>query len=176
VSVETNTMGRNILTGTLGLLLAVVWAMAFLYQRHNVDFLLTVMSADAPAVLRLSSLWSLLQIGIPTLLVLPVAEVSVAMMFGARPLLRALRVALVTTAVLSVGVLLSNAGFAVARIADGGPALLPNPTINNELLAAVVTLGLQVALLALLRTPGNDDTHLDPQLATLPAPPVATHS
>lgn len=150
-------MGRHILTGTIGLLLAVVWAMAFLYQRHNVDFLLTVMSADAPAVLRISSLWSLLQIAIPALLVLPVAEISVAMMFGARPFVRVFRVAIITSAVLSVGVLVGQTGFAVFRVSAGQPAFLPNPTITNELLFALVTLGLQFALLALLQTPGNDD-------------------
>jgi hypothetical protein len=190
-------MGRHILTGTLGLLLAVVWGMAFFYQRHNVDFLLAVMSADAPAALRVSSFWSLLQIWIPALLVLPVAEISVAMMFGARPLFRAYRVAVATSAVLSVGTLVSQAAFAAVRVSAGHPVFLPNPTINNELLIALVTLGLQLALLTLLRTSGNLDTrqgssvsrgsddrtkpgstarssHLNPRRASMPTSPLAT--
>ena len=151
-------MGRHILTGTLCLLLAVVWAMAFLYQRNNVGFLMNVsLAADAPAVFRLTSIWSLLQIWIPALLVLPVAIISVWTMFGAKPVARLLRVGVAVTAILSIGVLVGQAGYAAVRVSAGQPASLPNPTINNELLFALVTLGLQLSVLALLRTPGSNN-------------------
>jgi hypothetical protein len=92
-------MKLRIVTGTFGVILAVVWAMAFLYQRNNVDFLMAVFVADAaPTGIRISSLWSVLQIWIPALLVLPVVAASIGTMFAARPMVRVLRIAVATGA------------------------------------------------------------------------------
>jgi len=157
---------RTIATGILGLTLALVWAMAFLYQRHNVDFLTAMMLADSPAAVKLSSLWSLLQIWIPTLLVIPVAAASVGAMFGVRQMVRGLRIAVTAGAVLSLGILVIYAGIAAPRVAGGEHFLLDNPRIRYELLVALGTLGLQLVLLALSRrSRGSDDALL---VAALP--------
>jgi hypothetical protein len=149
-------MRLRIVMGTLGLLLAVVWAMAFLYQRNNVDFLMAVFWADAPTAVRVSSLWSVLQIWITALLVLPVAATSIGTMFGSRRMVRVLRVGVATSAVLSLGILVIYAGMAVPRVAGGGPVVPANPRIYYELLVALGTLGLQIVLLVLFRRFGND--------------------
>ena len=148
---------RMIATGSFGLVLALVWAMAFAYQGHNVEFLTTMMLADSPLAVKLSSLWSVLQIWIPALLVIPVAAASVGAMFGIRPMVRVLRIAAGAGAVLSVGILMIYAGLAVPRVAGGGPILLDNPRIRYELLVAVGTLCLQLILLALCRRSGSSD-------------------
>ena len=184
---------RMIVTGTLGLILALVWAMAFLYQRSNVDFPMNLVVADAPAAVRVTSFWEVFQIWATALLVLPVAAASLGTMLGGRTPLRMLRVAVAASAVLSAGVLVIYAGWAVA---SGGPVLLANPRIYYELLVALGTLGLQIVLLLLSRGSGTNDaagalrssaangenqkpnqalqpSSRDPQLAALPAPPVA---
>ncbi|HLG59167.1 MAG TPA: hypothetical protein VI485_27745 [Vicinamibacterales bacterium] len=171
--------------------------MAFLYQRHNVDFLMAIFVADAPIAIKVSSLWSVLQIWITAVLVLPVAATSIGMMLGAKHMVRVFRVAVAASAVLSVGVLVIYAALAAPRVAGGGPVLLPNPRIHYELLVALGTLGLQIALLALCRRSGSNEmggvltssapsdkdqkpnkarqpSSRDPRLAKLPAPPFAT--
>ena len=188
-------MRLRIVMGTFGLILAVVWAMAFLYQRDNVDFLMAVFVADAPTAIRISSLWSMLQVWITALLVLPVVAASIGTMFAVRPMVRVLRIAVATGAVLSLGVLVIFAGVAAPRVAGGGPVLLANPRIYYELLVALSTLGLQIVLLVLLRRFGShtgsafgasaasdesqkpnkalQPSSRDPQLAAIPAPPFA---
>ena len=188
-------MRRRIVTATLGLVLALVWAMAFLYQRHNVEFLMAVFVANAPIVIKVSSLWSVLQIWIPAMLILPVAVTSIAVMFGAKRMVRVFRVLVATSAILSVGILVLYAAVAAPNVAHGGPALLPNPRIQYELFVALGTLGLQTVLLALCRRAGSDDkggvmrfsapsgkdqkpneaqpSSRDPRLAELAAPPFA---
>ena len=175
---------RMIATGTLGVVLAVVWAMSFLYQRHNVDFLTAMFLADSPVVLKVSSLWSVLQIWIPALLVIPVTAASVGAMFGVRAMVRVLRIAAAAGAV---------------RVDGGGPLLIDNPQIRYELLVAAGTLGMQLVLLALCRRSGSNDraslvsspsagdqnqmpdrtrepSSGDPQLAALPTGVVAQQS
>ena len=187
---------RSMMAGTLGLLLALVWAMAFLYQRHNLDFLMAAfVAADAPAAVKVSSLWSVLQIVTTALLVLPVAVASIGTMFGGRSMVRVLRVAVAASAFLSAGILVIYAGFAVPRVVSGGPALLGNSRIYVELLVALGTLGLQIVLLSLCRASGSDTpgalkpslasdegqkpnealppSSRDAQLAALPVPPLA---
>jgi hypothetical protein len=148
-------MRLRVVMGTLGLILALVWAMAFLYQRNNVDFLMAMFWADAPTAVRVSSLWSALQIWITALLVLPVAATSIGTMFGARRMVRVLRIGVATSAVLSVGVLVIYTGMAVPRVAGGGPVVPANPRIYYELLVALGTLGLQIVLLVLFWRFGN---------------------
>jgi hypothetical protein len=148
---------RRIVAGTLGLVLALVWAMSFVYQRSNVGFLMAVVIADAPLAVRAASLWSVLQIWTTALLALPVASMSIVAMCGGRSVIRVLRVMVVVSAVVSAGVLLFYAGFAVPSVVSGGPGLLANPRIYSEVLVALATLGLQFALLALWRrADGND--------------------
>jgi hypothetical protein len=181
--------------GTLGLVLALVWAMAFLYQRNNVSFLMAMFLADAPTGVRISSLWSMVQIWLTALLVLPIAATSIGTMFGAKSMVRVLRLAVAIGVVLSVGILVIYASVAAPRVAGGGPIILANPRIYYELLVALGTLGLQVVLLALFRRSGSDTdgalrTSLasdetqkpnkalqpssgDPQLAALATPPCA---
>jgi len=189
-------MRLRIVTGTLGLVLALVWAMAFLYQRHNVDFLMAVFVADAPIAIKVSSLWSVLQVWTTAVLVLPVAATSIGVMLGAKHMVRVFRFAVAASVVLSVGVLVIYAALAAPRVAGGGPILLPNPRIYYELLVALGTLGLQIVLLALFRRSGSNDrgealrssaasdesqkpnqalqpSSRDPQLAAMPAPPFA---
>jgi hypothetical protein len=148
---------RRIVAGTLGLVLALVWAMAFLYQRSNVAFLMAVAIADAPLAVRASSLWSVLQIWTTALLALPVALMSIAAMCGGRSVIRVLRITVVVSAVVSAGVLLFYAGFAVPSVVSGRPGLLANPRIHYEVLVALATLGLQLALLALWRRADGHD-------------------
>ena len=190
---------RMIATGTLGVVLAVVWAMSFLYQRHNVDFLTAMFLADSPVVLKVSSLWSVLQIWIPALLVIPVTAASVGAMFGVRAMVRVLRIAAAASAVLSLGILLIYAGLSAPGVAGGGPLLIDNPQIRYELLVAAGTLGMQLVLLALCRRSGSNDraslvsspsagdqnqmpdrtrepSSGDPQLAALPTGVVAQQS
>jgi hypothetical protein len=149
---------RMIVAGTLGLVLALVWAMAFLYQRHNVNLLMAMLRAEAPPSVRISSFWSLFQIGTTALLAIPVAATSIGTMAGARPMVRMLRLAAGSTAVLSVGTLLIFAGLATRTVARGGGLdLLANPRIYYELLVALSTLGLQAVVLVLCRrSSGND--------------------
>jgi hypothetical protein len=145
---------------------------------------------------KVSSLWSVLQIVTTALLVLPVAAASIGAMFGASSMVRVLRVAVAASAFLSAGILVIYAGFAVPRVVSGGPALLGNPRIYVELLVALGTLGLQIVLLSLSRASGSNDapgalkpsmtsdegqkpngalppSSRDAQLADLPVPPLA---
>jgi len=147
-------MKRRIMTGTVGVVLALVWAMAFLYQRHNVSSLMSIAAADAPIPFRLSSLWSVLQIWIPALLVGPVVVMSVGTMVGNRFLTRVLRIPVAVTAVLSAGLLLI--ALATPGVAFGGHHLLANPRLFYELLVAGGTLGLQIIILIL---GGRHDRH-----------------
>lgn len=189
---------QSILTGILGLALALVWTMSFLYQRDNAGFLIGMASAaEAPVVLRMAYLWSVLQIWIPALLALPVAVVSVGAMLGVKSMRRALRIAVAVGAVLSAGVLLLSVAFAIPRVMAGEPMFLPNPRISAEILAALVTLGIQLVLLALYRRMDGDSgdvaingaahNHRDvadapprstrqSELVALPAPPAAARS
>jgi uncharacterized RDD family membrane protein YckC len=84
---------------------------------------------------------------------------SIGTMFGARPMVRMLRVAVAASALLSAGILVIYAGFAAPRVATGGPLLLGNPRIYFELLVALGTLGLQIVLLSLCRASGSNGTH-----------------
>jgi hypothetical protein len=150
-----------IVSGTLGLVLALVWAMAFLYQRDSVSLLMAMVVANSPIAVKISNLWSVLQTWIPAVLAIPVAALSIGTMLGARLAAGALRVALVATAVLSAGTLVIYASLAAPRAIAGGPILLANPRINYELLVAAVTLGLQIALLVLHRRIGRNDAGSD---------------
>ena len=183
---------RLIATGTLGLALALVWTTYFVFQRANLAFLMNVVSAaDAPAAIRVTSLWSLMQIWMPTLLALPMAVMSIAAMLGVTRMLRLLRRVAVFGAVLSAGVLLLFAASAVPKLAAGDSLLLANTRIYAELLVALVSLGLQMMVVALCRRIDTDssDTSVtklvsdvrhktgasqptsrrDPQLTALPA-------
>jgi hypothetical protein len=146
-----------IVIGTLGLVLALVWAMAFLYQRHNLELLMGMLSADAPFSVRISSLWSLLQMWATAILAIPVAAMSIGTMFGARPIVRTLRLAVAATAVLSVGTLVIFVALATPTIVRGGLVFLTNPRIYYELVVALGTLGLQLVVLALCRKSSGDD-------------------
>lgn len=146
---------RLIVTGALGLVLALVWAMAFFYQRHNVATLMAMVFADSPLALKVSSLWSVLQIWINALLIVPVLATGIGAMLGARPMVRVLRVAVVAGVVLNVGVLVINA---LLAFANGEAVLVANPRVYYEVLVALGTLGLQVVLLALCRQSLRNDS------------------
>lgn len=155
---------RLIVTGALGLLLALVWTMSFLYQRASLGFLVGVVQGNAPLGVTAAALWSVLQIWISGLLVLPVVLTSAGAMLGVPIMIRALRIMAAVGAVLSAGVLVIFAALSVLGIT--GPWLLNNPRIYYELLVAAGTLALQVALLMSSPRKGSDDILLGPNART----------
>ena len=160
---------KRIVIGTLGLLMALVWSMALVYQRHNLDLLGAMLVAASPVYpVKVSSLWSLLQLGATGLLTLPVVGASIAALLGARSALRVLRAVTGLSAVLSLGTLLIYATMIVPIVFAGGPLLPFGPGINYELLAAACALGIQIVILALLKRSGIDDTDgvVNPRLTT----------
>ena len=148
---------RRIAIGVLGLVLAVIWAAAYLYQQHNVAQLWRMLTLSPPLhPIKVSSGWSLLQLAIPSLLVIPIVAASIAALLGAVRALRLLRLIALLCTVISAGTLIIYAVTVAPDVLAGRPLLPYGPRINYEMLTAVCTLALQIGLLALLKTPRKE--------------------
>lgn len=143
---------RTIVVGTLGLFLVLVWAMALVYQRHHVDYVVAAATASRFVDLRVASFWSLLQLGVSALLVVPLILASVGAMLGLRLTFSVLRTVARLSAVLSLGTFVTYGIMVAPIVARGGPLLPFGGRYNYELLAAGCALVLQSALLVLLRS------------------------
>jgi hypothetical protein len=143
---------RTSVIGTLGLALAMVWAAALLYQWQSLDLLVGALMATSSGYwIKASSLWSLVQLVASGLLVVPVVVASIAAILGAKIVLKALRVAVSFTTLLSVGSLVIYAIVVAPIVVSGGPLLPFGERIDFDLLATASALIVQVGLLALLR-------------------------
>lgn len=148
---------RGIVIGTCGLVLTVVWAMALVSQWQGVESLFGVLASDAPVVFRLKAfiVWSLIERGATSVLIVPVMATSVAAMFGARRSFGLLRSVLRISPLLSAGTLVIYAGLVAPVVVSGGPLLPFGARINNGLLAATAALSLQIIMIVLLRRGGR---------------------
>jgi hypothetical protein len=154
---EADMTPRRLAIGVLGLVLAVIWSAAYLYQQHNASQLWRMLTLSPPFhPIKVSSGWSLLQLAIPSLLAIPIAAASIAALLGGARALRLLRVIALLCTAISSGTLLIYAVTVAPGVVAGRPLLPYGPRINYEMLTAACTLVLQVGLLALLRTPRTE--------------------
>jgi len=168
---------RRLLPGALGLLLATTWAMAGIYQQHNIPHLFDILRSAAPLYPIKASLgWSLIDVLVTALLILPMVIASVGCLFGTKRAPSFLRAFVVIGLVVSVGTVLNYVQMVAPVVSVGGPLFPYEQWVNLELAAALIALVIQLALIHLLRrTPNEPFSHVTSKAVETPAAD-ATHT